>query len=79
MNNRIRYTISGFIFIVLLSIALPLHFETTNQIVNKQNQDETISGFIFGENGRMESRFEPREYIQRSKTYDVEEIKLEGE
>ncbi|MCD8511104.1 MAG: hypothetical protein LRY73_15390 [Bacillus sp. (in: Bacteria)] len=78
MNNRKVYTISAFIFIVMLSVALPFHLETTNEIVNKQSQDESISGFFFGENGRRESRFQPREYIQRSKAYDMEESVIEG-
>ncbi|MDQ0254319.1 hypothetical protein J2S74_001694 [Evansella vedderi] len=70
MENKKLFTIPGIIFFILLFIAIPFHIDSTNHIVERQYENENISGFIFDENQRNEARFRPREYIHTNRHHE---------
>ncbi|UCZ54456.1 hypothetical protein LGQ02_06745 [Bacillus shivajii] len=69
MKKRV-YLYSACIFIGLVAVATPFHIQSTNQIVERQLDDDGIRGFFFMEDRLEDIKFQPREYIQVDKNGD---------
>ena len=64
LSNKKTYTICGGIFFLLFLTALPFHYYSVNQIVERQTSEENIRSFFIDGRSLEELKFQPREYIQ---------------
>ncbi|MDG5786509.1 hypothetical protein QA612_03330 [Evansella sp. AB-P1] len=65
MKKKFSYTVSMFIFLLMVLMALPFHQDSTNRIIERQNVNQEIGGFFLTEDQKREKRFKPREYIHK--------------
>lgn len=75
MNTRKTSIISMTIFIILVVFAIPLHMDSMNQIIQRQEGQKGIKGFILEE--KNDARFKPRQYIQIEFPQQVEPLDQE--
>ncbi|WP_142303592.1 hypothetical protein [Evansella halocellulosilytica] len=63
MKKRV-YVYSACVFIGLVAVATPFHIQSTNQMIERQYNDDGIRGFIYDGEHLEDIKFQPREYIQ---------------